>query len=164
MKNCAFPKWLVFSFGVILFITGVAKIWSSFGNSKFLATPDPIIGIAFSHLMLAVGLLELGIAFICWRCCCRTKNIRLAAFLVAWLSTTFLGYRLGMWWMHWKRPCGCLGNLTDALHISPVLADNIMKVVLAYLLISSYGLLIMQWRRGRSAGMVAPETALTYSK
>jgi hypothetical protein len=72
-----------------------------------------------------------------------------------------------MWWMHWKRPCGCLGNLTDALHISPVLADDIMKVVLAYLFISSYGLLgllIRQWMKGRSARTITPETALTQSK
>ena len=150
MKNDAFPKWLVFSFGVILFITGVAKIWSSFGNSKFLATPDPIIGIPFSSLMLAAGLLELGIAFVCWWCSCRTKKHQLAAFLVAWLSTTFLGYRWGMWWMHWKRPCNCLGNLTDALHIPPKTADTAVKIILAYLLLGSYVTLFWFWRQRKN--------------
>ena len=39
-----------------------------------------------------------------------------------------------------------MGNLTDALHIRPEVADNIMKAILGYLLIGSYGLLIWQWR------------------
>jgi hypothetical protein len=56
-------------------------------------------------------------------------------------------YRLGLWWMDWKKPCSCLGNLTDALHISPQTADNITKVLLAYLLIGSYGLLLWQWKQ-----------------
>jgi hypothetical protein len=42
-----------------------------------------------------------------------------------------------------------LGSLTSALHLSEKAADNIMKVVLAYLLIGSYGLLLWQWRRGK---------------
>ena len=55
--------------------------------------------------------------------------------------------RFGLWWMGWHKPCNCLGNLTDALHLSPQTADNIMKVVLAYLLIGSYGLLFWGWWR-----------------
>jgi hypothetical protein len=40
-----------------------------------------------------------------------------------------------------------MGSLTSALHLSEKAADNIMKVVLAYLLIGSYGLLLWQWRK-----------------
>jgi hypothetical protein len=35
------------------------------------------------------------------------------------------------------------------LHLSPHAADNIMKGVLAYLLIGSYLLLVLQWRAAR---------------
>jgi len=69
--NQVVPKWFVFSSGAILATTGVARIWSSFGNAKLLWHPDPVLGIEFRHLMLAVGLLELGIAFIC---CCTKKT------------------------------------------------------------------------------------------
>lgn len=72
-----------------------------------------------------------------------------AAGLVTWLSTSFLCYRIGLWWIGWKRPCGCMGSLTDALHIKPETADHIAKAFLAYLLISSYGLLIWEWRQAR---------------
>jgi hypothetical protein len=114
---------------------------------KLLTVADPIAGIPFRWLLLVVGMLELVIAAVCLF----SKNKRLASLLVAWLATNFLVYRLGLWWMGWHRPCGCMGKLTDALHISEHTADNIMKVVLAYLLIGSYGLLLWQWRQGRVA-------------
>jgi hypothetical protein len=51
-----------------------------------------------------------------------------------------------------------MGSLTDLLHISPRLADNIMKGVLACLLMGSYGILLWQWRQRRGQGQaVAPE-------
>jgi len=134
-------KWFILSSGIVLAITGIAKIWSWLGNSKFLAVVDPIIGIKFGQLMLAVGVAEILIALVCFF----SKRQTLALGLVAWMSTNFVVYRLGLWWMDWHRPCSCLGNLTDALHISPQTADNIMKVLLTYLLIGSYGLLMWQW-------------------
>lgn len=139
-------EWFVLSAGAILFITGVAKVWSGLGNSKFLAVVDPIIGIKFGQLMLVVGVVEIVIALVCFF----SKRQTLALGLVAWMSTNFVVYRLGLWWMDWKKPCSCLGNLTDALHISPQTADNIMKVLLAYLLIGSYGLLIWQCKKQRT--------------
>lgn len=133
----------VFSAVVVLAVTGIAKVWSGLGNSKLMAVVDPIIGIKFGQLMLAVGLAEIAIALVC----CFSKRQTLALGLVAWVSTNFVVYRLGLWWMNWHRPCNCLGNLTDALHLSPQTADNLMKVILAYLLIGSYGLLFWDWRQ-----------------
>jgi len=136
----------IMSAGAIMVITGIAKVWSGLGNSKFLAVIDPIFGIKFGTLMLLVGEVEIVIAAICFF----GKRQTLALASVAWMSTNFVVYRLGLWWIDWHRPCSCLGNLTDALHISPQVADNIMKVLLAYLLIGSYGLLIWQWKKRRA--------------
>jgi hypothetical protein len=127
--------------GAVLTITGLAKIWSALGNSKFLSVADPIIGIKFDHLMIAAGLIELCIALFLLV----SKKEMLSVCLVAWMSTAFLAYRFGLLYMGWHRPCSCLGNLTDSLHISPELADNIMKGILAYLLIGSYGILVHTW-------------------
>jgi hypothetical protein len=140
-----FPKWFALTSGAILAITGVAKIWTGLGNSKFLTVVDPVLGIKFGQLMLMVGIAEIAIALVCFF----SKRQTLALALVAWMSTNFVVYRLGLWWMDWKAPCGCLGNLTDALGIAPQTADNIMKVLLAYMLIGSYGLLMWQWRNAR---------------
>lgn len=137
---CQFSRRFFLSAGAVLAATGIAKVWSGLGNSKFLAVVDPIFGITFGKLVLAVGAAEIVIALVCFF----SKRQTLALGLVAWMSTNFVVYRLGLWWMDWHRPCSCLGNLTDALHISPQVADNIMKVILAYLLIGSYGLLMLK--------------------
>lgn len=70
--------------------------------------------------------------------------------LVAWISTDFVAYRLGLCWLGWHRPCSCLGYITDALRISPQAAENIMNVVLAYLFFGSYMLLFLHWRQNRA--------------
>ncbi len=106
---------------------------------------DPIAGIPFGWLLLAVGVLELVIAGVCF---C-SRNERLAALLVAWLATNFLVYRLCLWWMGWHRPCGCMGSLTSALHLSEKAADNVMKVVLACLRVGN--VLPVFWQRSRCA-------------
>jgi hypothetical protein len=137
----AFARWFILSAGVILGVTGIAKVWSALGSSKMLAEHDPILGLKFGTLMLVVGVAEIVIAAICFF----TKRPTLALGLVAWMSTNFLVYRIGLWWMGWKKPCSCLGNLTDALHISPQTADNVIKVMLAYLILGSCWFLI--WKR-----------------
>lgn len=134
----------IYSSAVILVITSVAKFISAVGgDAKYLSLPDPITGIHFRSLMLAVGVAELLVALICLLR--GLQNLKLL--LIGSLATNFTLYRLGLWWMGWKKPCSCLGNLTDALHLSPQVADTIMKGILAYLLIGSYGLLFWQLRR-----------------
>jgi hypothetical protein len=131
--------------GIMLAATGLAKVLSSLGGAKVLAMADPITGLSFAPLMLLVGGLEVVVAGVC--IVGRSPKVSLA--LIAWLATNFVAYRFGLWWIGWKKPCGCLGSLTDALHLSPEAADNLMKIVLAYLLIGSYVLLIRNWRRAR---------------
>ena len=141
--------WFVRAAAVVLAVTGVAKVWTSFAPTKVLAVADPLTGISFGHLMLAVGVLELAIASVCFL----AKSQKLKLVLIAWLATNFLAYRLGLWWTGWHKPCSCLGNLTDALHISPQTADMAMKIVLAYLLIGSYASLFWLWRQKRKTAV-----------
>ena len=90
-------------------------------------TADPLIGIPFRQLLLLVGLGELVLAFFCLF----SDKRRFSLLAVAWISTNFLVYRAGLWFIGWHRPCGCMGSLTDMLHLSPHAVDNIMKGVLA---------------------------------
>lgn len=133
--------------GSALALSGLAKTFSAIGPARALDATDPLIGIPFRQLLLVVGLAELLIAFFCLF----TEKRRLSLLVVAWLSTNFLVYRLGLWFIGWHRPCGCMGSLSDMLHLSPRAADNIMKGVLAFLLIGSYLLLVLQWRAARRA-------------
>jgi hypothetical protein len=145
-------RWFLNVAGSALALTGLAKVFSAIGPARALDIADPLIGIAFRHLLLVVGLVELFIAFFCLF----TDKRRFSLLAVAWISTNFLVYRAGLWFVGWHRPCGCMGGLTDMLHLSPRAADNIMKGVLAYLLIGSYVLLFAQRRGARQApvGMV----------
>lgn len=136
-------KWFIRSAALILLVTGAAKVWAAFGNAKLLGVTDPIVGFKFWRLMMAVGLAEIVTALICiinWR-------PALSLGLMAWLSTNFVFYRIGLVWVGWHKPCSCLGNLTDALHIPPQTADTVMKIILAYLLLGSYATLFWLWRQ-----------------
>ena len=126
-------------------LTRLAKAVSAIGSARALDAADPVVGIPFRQLLLLVGLGELVIAFFC----VFTGRRRVALAAVAWLATSFLVYRLGLWFIGWHHPCACMGSLAGMLHLSDQVADNIMKGVLAYLLIGSYGILLWEWRQGR---------------
>jgi hypothetical protein len=99
-----------------------------------------------------VGGIEVAVALVC----IFSKRTWLPAGLVAWLATGFLAYRIGLVAVGYHRPCSCMGNLTDALHIPPQTADTAMKIILAYLLIGSYASLFWLWRQHRKAIPVSP--------
>jgi hypothetical protein len=133
-KSARWSRWFILSAGGIFLITGLAKIFSAFGSAKYLDLVDPVFGISFGHLMLSVGIIELIVSGICFF----LRRWRLSLGLVTWMATSFAAYRMGLSYTGWHRPCSCMGNLTDALHIPPKVADGSMKFILAYLMIGSY--------------------------
>jgi hypothetical protein len=145
-------RFFIHSAGVLIFITAAAKLISSFGSAHILHNLDPILNISFRTVFWIVGILEIIIALICLL----GKKTEPQVGLLAWLATSFLVYRLGLFWIGYDKPCSCLGNLTDALHISPRMTDTGMKVVLAYLLIGSYAALFWLWKEKREAHSAIP--------
>jgi hypothetical protein len=146
------PRFFILTVGMILGITGIAKIVSVCGTQMMLLQLDPLFSMSFRHLLLFAGLVELAIACLCLF----TSKIKLNTLLIAWISTSFIVYRAGLWAINWRRPCHCLGNLTDTLHISPETADAAMKIILAYLLIGSYATLFWLWRREGRVSFAPP--------
>ena len=133
-----FARWFLLSAGGILLVTGVAKVVSASGNARILDSADPIFAISFRHLLLSVGILELAVCAICLL----SGRTKLASFLVAWLAANFVLYRAGLWFVGWNRPCNCLGNLTDALHLSPRMAETTAQTLCVYLLAGSLATII----------------------
>jgi hypothetical protein len=142
----------LYSAAVVLLLTAAAKFVSSFGHGTILQTRDPLTGFQFQDLFRMVGGIEVAVALVC----IFSKRTWLPAGLVAWLATGFLAYRIGLVAVGYHRPCSCMGNLTDALHIPPQTADTAMKIILAYLLIGSYASLFWLWRQHRKAIPVSP--------
>jgi hypothetical protein len=135
----------LWSAGLLFVMTAIAKFVSASGSAPILLNPDRLLGIPFGTVFWIVGGIETVVAFFCFF----GKSPVLQTGLVAWLATNFVVYRIGLKWVGYHKPCSCLGNLTDSLHISPEAADTAMKVVLGYLLIGSYGMLFWLWRQKR---------------
>jgi hypothetical protein len=133
------------SLAVVLSLTASAKLASSFGSVGILKYPDPIFSIPFRNLLQITGIIELVVALICLY----GKNTKVRSGLVAWLATNFLAYRFGLVLIGYHKPCPCLGNFTDVLHIPAQTADTAMKIILAYLLLGSYATLFWLWRKGK---------------
>jgi len=147
LRGGGWVRWFVRSAGVVLLLTGLAKLWSAMGEARVLGVQGPLFGLTFRQLMLGVGLAEVVVAGVCLV----GHRERLSCVLVGWLSGNFALYRLGLWWLGWKGSCGCLGRMTHALGVSPAAANLLMKGVLAYLLI---GTVAGMWgsNRKREAG------------
>jgi hypothetical protein len=138
-------KWFLRSAGLILVILGGAKIWSALGTAEILRVSDSMVGLQFRYFLLGVGCVELIIAL-----ACLIRPRESALFWLTCFSTALLVYRAGLFWIGWKGPCACMGNLTEALHLSPQAAENIVRVVLAYLLVGCYTLLACRAWQSRS--------------
>ena len=137
----------IYSSGLLLLTTSAAKFVSASGHVGILKMGNPIFGISFRDFLWIAGSLELVVALVCFF----FKQQSLKIWLITWLATCFLMYRIASLLMYDAKFCPCLGNLTDALHINPQAADNAMKIVLAYLLVGSYTSLFWVWRRHRKA-------------
>lgn len=133
-------RFFLYSSGLILLITSVAKFISVFGHSHILNQTDPVFMIKWRQLLLVVGVIEALIAVFCFF----GKNIIRQVGFVAWIATSFLLYRLMLVWIGYLQPCRCMGSIGDNLHISPDISDLIMRFVLAYLLVGSY-VIILFW-------------------
>lgn len=151
MQANKYLRCFLYSSGTVLIIVAAAKIVSSSGSVRILENLDPVFAIPFRDVFIIVGGLELIVAAVCFF----GRRVGLQAGLVALLATNFLIYRFGLVLVGYHKPCSCLGNLTDALHIPPQTADMAMKIILAYLLIGSYATLFWLWRQGKPSANFA---------
>jgi len=122
----------IFSCCVILLITGVAKLISVTGEAGLLDEADPIFNLPFKHLLLAVGILEIGIVAFCIFGKIQERMVN----VILWLAVMFSAYRFSLWALGWEKPCHCLGNLTSRLNIPEALANQILVSSLAYMLLA----------------------------
>ena len=124
----------VYSAGIILLLTGIAKLISACGTARVLRLPVPFFDISFRWFFILAGLLEVAIALICVTKVKRSVQVG----LVAWLSGNFLAYRIGLMIIGFEKPCPCLGSLVAALHISAEAAELAMRIIVLYLLVGSW--------------------------
>ncbi len=146
MKNNII-KIFVVSAGALLFLTAAAKIISACGSVRVLQAPEPIFLLSYRGLLWILGIAELITAMFCFL----SKNRVLQCGLIAWLSTNFIIYRVAFFLAGFKKPCPCLGNITDTLNISSQTAELFLKATLFYLFFGSVTALFWIWRETRRA-------------
>ncbi len=126
----------------ILIGTGLLKLVSVFKGygtaGQFYLMLDPLSGVPYNYVAVLVGFLEVFTALLC----IVPNKAHLAIALTAWLATNYLLYHIGLWLTGWQLPCGCLGYLTVALHLSPVKAAEISLLLTVYMAVGSSFLLL----------------------
>jgi len=135
----------LFTAGIALLATGGAKIISVSGSARIMDVSDPIFGLSYKAVFWIVGGIESAIGCLCLV----FESKALNATLVAWVSTNIIVYRMALLLIDYRKPCPCLGSLTETIHISPITADVILKLLSCYLVIGSYSTLFWLWKRGR---------------
>jgi hypothetical protein len=121
--------------GTILSFTGMAEIIGGMASVQLLDMPDPIFRLSVRHLMLTFGSANICVASLCLF----TGKRSLSLGLVAWISTNFMVYRIGLWSIGWRHACGFM---IAPLGLSLITTDIIFSLSSACLLVGS---LAMFW-------------------
>ena len=121
----------------LLFLFGGAKLLSVFGIAAILLAPEPIFNIRYKYFLFTSGLLEWGLALVILRFRRSHPNDCFLA-LIAFCTSAWL-YRYALYQSNHRGPCPCLGTLTQAINISPGLANQLSIAVLILLSVGSTG-------------------------
>ncbi len=127
--------------GLSLLVPALAKIYSGTAQVPSLSDVDPVFGVPFRYLFFSAGIIEVGVALVCLF----SRKWLLSTLLVAFLAANLLLYRVVLLSIGWTQPCKCMGNMVEALRISPETADLLMKLLLGCLLTGSLTALSWMW-------------------
>ena len=133
---------------LILFATGLAKIFSTFGHARILGLSDPLLHLPYRYLFLTSGSLELLVVV---ACLFRVGNF-IAVCLIGCLALTIGIYRLAFHFLGPDHSCPCLGTFTSYLKISPQIADWLLTSSLAFMLFGSFVVFISYSLNARRSG------------
>lgn len=154
----------IYSTAALLLLTAAAKLYSATGSVRILTATDPLLHLSYRPIMVAVGLLEAGIAGYLLK----GHNVLAQTWLIFWLSSNFILYRFGNAFLHVKL-CPCLGTLADTLPVTKGQVDGFLMATVLYLFFGSSYFLLCEWNTrlaelemaaplapaGRSAGRLA---------
>ncbi len=112
---------------VVLLVTAWAKFVSALGDGQMMREVDPIFGLRFRWLFVVVGLIETVLALYLWF----GGSWRRRGQVLLFFASQVLLYRIGLFALHYRKPCNCLGDITEALGVSAGNVDIAMRFVLA---------------------------------
>jgi DNA-directed RNA polymerase subunit RPC12/RpoP len=153
--NAKWIKFFIASTGIILLAAALVRLLIAIGNAQVLSLPEPMLGIPLRYAVLMVGTFELAVALICLF----GKRVGLQIGWLAWLSTNFVMFWLGLLITHCQLQGSCLGSLTDPLRLSRGATGYLSELILLYLVVGSFGavLWILFSKDAKAAGQLATQ-------
>jgi hypothetical protein len=139
LKICNIKKFVAVS-ALILAGAGLLKLISASQEVASLTLPSFFLVLSNRQMMLLAGMIEL----LCVLYISLGKDLDNKVLLIAWLSSCFLVYRLGLLWTKFPTPCHCLGNALDWLPLDKKLVDSAMGLLVVMMICVSYSLIILK--------------------
>jgi hypothetical protein len=130
--------YIAFAGGTLLIAGEVKLLMVLLSEHAILERFDPVFGLPRYFVLTITGLFEMVIAL---HCLLSLVSVETKLALIAWLSTLFAVYRLGMLGTGWLEHCQCFGPLPEVLGLSAKAADQLSFALLLMLLVGSYGFL-----------------------
>lgn len=120
---------------------GLIRLLCIASPSEFWTFPDPLLGIHLRLATLLIGSIELGVALFCLV----GKRLELRLALVAWLTTNFVVYWIGLISLGCHPQWSAVGTLMDPLQIARGNLGLVLRFAPGVLLVGSAGLLVWLW-------------------
>jgi hypothetical protein len=134
-RDVDLQRFFFVSAALLLFLTGLTKLYSATDIAKILSLNDPIFSIPNRLLMAIIGVLEITIAGYLLRAR-PVRSYQRHALLLVWLSGNFIGYRMATS-LTGFHPCPCLGTLSAKLPLSPKHVDQLLTGIVLYWFLGS---------------------------
>lgn len=133
-----------YTVAVLLLFTATAKAMSFFGNNtRYLSEPDPLFNEFSSFFVTSLAItLEIVVVI----CLFLLHSVQVKAFLLLWLSTCFVGYRIGIWYYYptWSS-CGCMGSFSEWTGLAEKTVDQISLFILIFMIAGSIITIILNY-------------------
>jgi hypothetical protein len=138
-------RFFIVSTWLILAITCLAKVSSSFGTIPLLKVDNTVLPVTNKTLLqLGIALEACSLAVLLSNCARTTKLL-----CILWTSLLFIIYRIGHFILDPGAPCLCLGQITGSLPISPGVLQASLVAICLYMFLGSLMFLFLS--RGRHA-------------
>lgn len=146
-------EYFVFGVAVTSFVAAMLVLLSATGTGHILDDSDPFLFLSSRQVFYLVG----GLGFVLSAFLLVLQNrLQTKLLLIAWLSTSFLVYKIGLSRTNEPNYFSCLGNLDEMLQISPKAFDRIASIILILMLGGSCAFLTLDWINYNRANREVP--------
>jgi predicted RNA-binding Zn-ribbon protein involved in translation (DUF1610 family) len=140
-------KLFIQSAGALLLASALIRFLIAVGSDPVLSLPEPMLGLPLRYTLLLLGGFELTVALICLS----SKRPGFQLVWIAWVSSNYQVYWIGLKMMDYAPQTSCIGSVTDPLQLSRGNLSLVLSFLPLYFLLGSCIGLLWLWRESRRA-------------